>query len=367
MAFLKFHKKLVFTLMLCFCVLEVRSRLKDEALLNTDTVQRQRFELIRDKCASRYNDQVGWAPDPSQSGRKNICRTKVTIEAPGVRSTGVNRAVSSQQASVLAVGDSYTFGDEVSDEGSWEAALENLSGFRIYNGGGCGYGLDQTYLRAEQLLPVLKPKVLIVSLTGQQLPRIVMKTFPSPSLIYKPYFTIENEQLVKQQVPVPFSGEEKLPQTFLHSTIGRSHFADKILTKALPSWWNKPFAQVIEPERTPYAVEEVGCLLAKKFKELALKNGVTPLFLVQYPHFLYLDKNPSLDKVVECIKNENLLLVNLYPVLKEMQEKNSAAYEKLYFGPISHMTPEGNHFVANQLLPSLRNILKPELAKMSLY
>ena len=65
---------------------------------------------------------------------------------------------------ILAVGDSCTYGDEVSDNETWPAYLEAEMGTRVWNAGVFGYGLDQAVLRAEVLLPKLKPDILIVGL-----------------------------------------------------------------------------------------------------------------------------------------------------------------------------------------------------------
>ena len=64
-------------------------------------------------------------------------------------------AATGEQASpgapILAVGDSFTFGDEVNDGQTWPAQLQLLTGRRVLNGGVSGYGFDQIVLRAEQL------------------------------------------------------------------------------------------------------------------------------------------------------------------------------------------------------------------------
>ena len=51
---------------------------------------------------------------------------------------------------ILAVGDSFTFGDEVKDDETWPAHLQQLLGRRVLNAGVSGYGFDQIVLRAEK-------------------------------------------------------------------------------------------------------------------------------------------------------------------------------------------------------------------------
>src|SRR5262249_36551397 len=63
----------------------------------------------------------------------------------------------------LAVGDSFAFGDGVDDADTWPAILERLTDTRVINAGMIGFGLDQSVLRAEQLVPIYAPDTLVVS------------------------------------------------------------------------------------------------------------------------------------------------------------------------------------------------------------
>lgn len=54
-------------------------------------------------------------------------------------------------SSTLAVGDSFTFGSEVSDGETWPACLERTWNTKVVNGGVFGYGAAQAVLRAREL------------------------------------------------------------------------------------------------------------------------------------------------------------------------------------------------------------------------
>lgn len=73
----------------------------------------------------------------------------VTIR-DGVRVNAMHEPYTSDH-STLAVGDSFTFGDEVSDGETWPACLEGEWDARVVNGGVFGYGGAQAVLRAGQL------------------------------------------------------------------------------------------------------------------------------------------------------------------------------------------------------------------------
>ena len=64
----------------------------------------------------------------------------------------------------MAVGSSFTAGSEVVDDQSWPAQLKQVSGWNVNNGGQGGYQADQIVLLAEQLLPLIRPQVVVVDL-----------------------------------------------------------------------------------------------------------------------------------------------------------------------------------------------------------
>ena len=78
------------------------------------------------------------------------------------------------------------------DEGTWPAHLERMTGVPVLNGAVGGYATDQIIMRAEQPLPLVRPKTLIVGF----LEKISHRSGHSSFGASKPYFTLENGGLV---------------------------------------------------------------------------------------------------------------------------------------------------------------------------
>ena len=74
-----------------------------------------------------YHPRLGWIPSPGRFG--SVWTSNV--DASSVRSNG--RSISTASRPVLAVGDSFTFGDEVEDGETWAAHLEAILNTRVLN------------------------------------------------------------------------------------------------------------------------------------------------------------------------------------------------------------------------------------------
>ena len=158
-----------------------------------------------------HDDHLGHALNPGFSG-PGVGRSFHTINADGLRFSGAMPTSTEWPASerpILAVGDSYTYGDEVRDEEAWPAQLQRLTGRRVLNGGVTGYGFDQMVLRAEQLVAAYQPSVVIASFITHDIERAEMRRMWWRN---KPWFVVENDQLVLKGVPVPKPGMTRLPR-----------------------------------------------------------------------------------------------------------------------------------------------------------
>ena len=153
-------------------ILEAGARLwYHEPLFGADNYLVRERDLSTSAYPSQYDEILGWTPEPGFDSERNKWGTRVTIDAQGLRVNGNGEPPLPGLPHVLAVGDSFTFGDEASNNETWPAALEALTGARVSNGGVFGYGFDQTVLRAERLVPRLAPDILVLSVISSDIPR----------------------------------------------------------------------------------------------------------------------------------------------------------------------------------------------------
>ncbi len=146
---------------------------------------------MADKLSHVHDDVLGYVPSC------HFCSASVRIDADGLRYAG--EFTGSDGPSILAVGDSFVFGDEVGDLEAWPAQLQRLIGCRVLNGGVTGYGFDQIVLRTELLSARFKPSAIIVGFISDDLRRTEMRRLWAHD---KPWFDVEDGRLVLRGVPV---------------------------------------------------------------------------------------------------------------------------------------------------------------------
>ena len=99
---------------------------------------------------SRFDDRLGYVPREGFDGVINApgwTNVKVTITNDGFRLNNVE--MEPRISEVLVVGDSSTFGDQVSNPETWPACLEKKLNRGVDNGGVFGYGAAQALKRAS--------------------------------------------------------------------------------------------------------------------------------------------------------------------------------------------------------------------------
>jgi hypothetical protein len=114
----------------------------------------------------------------------------------------VNRVVVPRTIdSVLAVGDSFTFGDQVSNQETWTSCLQDYLGIRVDNAGVFGYGVGQSILRAQYFQELFDYDTIILSI-------LVGSDFERDRLNYrdgfpKPYLTSIDNNISWSEVSDP--------------------------------------------------------------------------------------------------------------------------------------------------------------------
>ena len=235
-----------------------------------------------------------------------------------------------QRPLTLAVGDSFTFGEDVGDSDSWPAALERISGRRVINAGVPGFGFDQSVLRAEQLTPLYLPDVIVVGFIWHDVHRCEMSCYLGR---LKPYFELTDSgvQLHLPELPSP-SALTPLKELLSHSMV-----ANMVLDHFLN--WDGPVEKRVHDQGP-----EVACRLMQRLAALGADQKRHIVVLAQ-PHLSSLPQYEIdvKDRMLTCAQANHLATLDLFPVFARIPPDERG---RLFGG---HMTREGNELVAAQL------------------
>jgi hypothetical protein len=113
---------------------------------------------------------------------------------------------------LAAFGDSFTHGDEVAPEETWQSYLSEQVGSNVYNLGNGAYGTDQAYLRFTQDYPRIKTRIVTLGLITENINRVASVyrafTFPGTGMpATKPRFALKGGDLELIANPVQMVSE----------------------------------------------------------------------------------------------------------------------------------------------------------------
>lgn len=284
---------------------------------------------------------LGYAPRPDFSSDDNHWGTRVTIDARGLRSNGNPAPV--QGKPIVAVGDSFTFGDQVNDDESWPAHLERLLGRPVRNGGVFGYSFAQTVLRAEQLLAQEPAEWLVLSFLPDDLSRCEFSKRYAPV----PWFEIVDGRLELRNVPVQdTSHPEEVPQRRFKDLLGHSALLDAIFTLTRKAWWVTD-----QKERRVHPGgkgNEIGLLLVDRIAAHCRERQCRLLVVLQGEKSL-----PGADAVLARAAAAGARTLDLVARYQEELRRDPGAKARLFDG---HMTSAGNRWVAEQIAAAIREV-----------
>jgi hypothetical protein len=307
-------------------------------------------DLFRSAYPSAFDPRLGWIPRPGTASAENIWGTDVTIGEEGIRSNGAATPAPAADAPVvLAVGDSFTFGDEVSDRETWPAQLARVTGWRVLNAGVFGYGVDQCWLRIEQLAPAFRPDAVILSFIPADIERCELK---ERSAVPKPYFTLEGDSLALEVGHVVFAEHPLGP---VRRLLGRSYVLHLLMTRLAPRWWLEGRWR---SQRVHHDGDEVVCRILGALADHARREGYVAVVLAQRGKRPSARRLARVDRALACARAESLLVVDLRQPLDDLARHDPDRYDRLFAG---HMTPEGNRFTAE----IVARALAPRLAARS--
>lgn len=339
-----------------FVCVEVVLRWRVGELTSTENVLERQFRMLKNSCVVDPDPQLGWSPIKSIATEDNPWKTFVSTDEHGFRKNGPAMKYSPGPKKILAVGDSFTFGDQVSDFETWPAILERLSSQRVYNAGVCAYGIDQAILRAEQWLshPSLRPDIVILSIMWMELARLEYRSYPAIQYSPKPYFEIKNKDAILHTEHV--AGQSKtdsLNWTPVRRALGHSRIIDRVMRKLAPQYWMKPMDRR-PPEYTSEKAEVILCPVLKRFQERVKKAKALPVVLLQYTINDRPEDKKLMDTARKCTERLGLVTIDLFPIQEKVKQENEKAFQSLFFG-YGHMTALGNKLVANEVWKWLKS------------
>ncbi len=299
----------------------------------------QQIELWHTAYPAQYDEHLGWSLQPGATRTAADLGVPVSITQDGVRSNG--QPAPAAGPAILALGDSFTFGDEAGDNCTWPAQLERDLGKPVINGGVFGYGFDQIVLRAEQLAAREKYTLLIVSIIDDDIERCEM----SCRTAWKPYFEIDGDGLILRNDPVPKTAVAKASR--VKTALGYSYLMNFICKRAAREWWAAEGDGMI---RVHARGMDVALRLTARIAELQRARGSRVLLVAQGR----LNGDPQrLVPVLTRAREAGLETLDLVAPLNEVLRADPGKRAEFF---TTHMTCAGNAWVAARIAEKLRTM-----------
>ena len=183
-------------LAVCLALLEAGLRLVDPKRLVPNVPANIRLNEMRNELAfharnrdrkpeefSRHDPWLGWDASYDES--------RVRGGAPPPRGKALR---------MVALGDSFVYGNEVEVDENFAALLNRVGGdLQVLNMGVPGYGLDQAFLKYQRFGMRHRPDIVLFGIYVSDYERAVLR-FTAAA---KPRFELQGERMVPAQQPVP--------------------------------------------------------------------------------------------------------------------------------------------------------------------
>lgn len=310
-------------------------RIRNFLIQDLDFLQCHRWPTI-------YDATLGWIPRPNSKEPDNYWKMEMLEE--GFRSNGAGSLSAGGRASeIIAVGDSFTFGDQVANHETWPAQLENKLVRPVRNAGVYNYGIDQAVIRAQLLLRKYRPQLLIVSVYTDDIRRAQLSVSKG---LAKPYFELQGDELVLKNNPVPPPKPLVQRLGWERGILGYSYVIHQIMKYLFPETW------LVGRSGDVYVApggSEVSCRLLKELQHQTASVGSKMVVLLQFGNG---EGHEPFDSLLPCISESHIPVLDLYAPLTALRDTNQQEYQSLFIG---HMSAKGNSWVAEQLARFLQS------------
>lgn len=290
-----------------------------------------------------FDKRLGWVSRPNTHANYPEWIGSISIDSEGMRSNG-DACKSCAEPPLIAVGDSFTFGQGLSDKNTWPAILQKLTMRRVLNAGVGGYGLDQMFMRAQDLERTMANSTLIIGMIPNDIWRVGKTKIWGAS---KPTFRIENGNLVginpspSHAIRIDFI-YHLLDYSFLyHRLCNSERISERIRGYLRPPIINWTM------DSDNYA--EISCAIMKQFAKLKFLHGI---FLMEMYAQGELENIPEYYKQFQdCVKTiKGIKIVDLYNQFDSAMKEGDA----IYIPHDGHLNSRGTQRVAQDFYEVLK-------------
>ena len=256
---------------------------------------------------------------------------------------------------IVALGDSYTHGDEVADSDTWPAMLQGILQWPVVNAGVTAYGIDQTILRAERAAAELKPAAIVIGFIPDDLRRAEMRRVWGTE---KPYFTLEGDQLRLHDVPVPPSPAPRDTLDWEQWIFGYSVAVDTFLRM---KGWQYEWAVDHERVLPRGEGERIACALMQRLAGLSRDAKAPALVVAEYDPYTWQDAEFGAEQrriaagVLKCAADAGLATIDTFAAY---DKAIAAGGHKAVFLK-NHPGPAGTRLIAEQVAAGLAQLHIP--------
>jgi hypothetical protein len=335
---------------------------------------RQKAEVYQTSTRTRimYDPQLGWTNRPSNQSADglyayNALGARIAPAAP----IEYTQSPLPDTLRIVIVGDSYTHGDEVSFENTWGYYLQqnlNEAGINaeVINLAVGAYGLDQAFLRWQNLGRNLSPDIVILGLQMENIQRNVnlIKPIYQPNTglpFTKPRYILSDDGLALINTPaVPPEQIAGLLENITAWELAPHEYFFKPEDYQKQLWRQSKLValtqEILWPVETDpffYDLNEEPARLTlsiiETFKSEGEANG-SDFLIVHIPIVLdlinlSLNREPVYTDLLAAIEAENVVIHTQDALLKETGTSSLFSL----FKPAGHYTAKGNEVIAEMI------------------
>jgi hypothetical protein len=394
--------RLLWPLLFTFLLLEIATRLvwwgnstielndKEITLLPVSLITEAHLQTLKEWSLTSdsylvFDPILGWNIRPNAVVEKE--GVTFSSNSMGIRSLREYSLVKPKNITrIAAFGPSFTFADEVPDEVTWPALMEQARpDLEVMNWGIGGYGTDQAFLRYQTQGTVYKPDIVLMGYEDNNRQRNVNYFRPfykseTDLPLVKPVYTLAQDELVL--VEIPFKDFDSFydtllnnPNHFLDLTCLHDYFCERqryqplALDRLASFRFLRTLIYTLELTSPPKVErpepEEISLRILERFAEEVAAQGATPI-LVLFPQQVKLlsdfekGKQNHSHKFIPAIQERGGQVIDLYAALVEAKQAQNLRYEDFFIHGAEggHYTELGNRLVAEAILQYLSTLEK---------